>query len=324
MRDATPIISGIILAAGYGERMLPLTDTLPKPLFPILGTPLFEILVRKLMRHGAADIHCNLHHLPGKIEEFAEGTGWPVRFHRERELLGTGGGVGNMADGIAGADIILLHNGDIISGLRYESAISLHRKRGALVTLVLVPSGPKANVATDADDGVVAIGEAAAGHARRARLLGYTGMAVLSPESLPFFPRGEKAELVPILTAMMRKRPGSVVGWNAAANGERYAWGDAGSPEGYLAIHRSILVDKVRFDPALEPPPLSIHAGEGAVVDPGTEWKGFCEIGPRAVIERDARLEDCVVLADTVVARGSVHRNEILFTGGALKASGGR
>jgi len=323
MRKAKPRISGIILAAGYGERMLPLTGELPKPLIPILGIPLFEILVQKLVRGGAVEIHCNLFHLPGKIEKFAAGTGWPVRFHRERELLGTGGGIGNIADGVAGADIILLHNGDILSGLRYESAISLHRKRGALVTLVLAPSGPMANVATDADDGVVAIGEGAEGHARGARLLGYTGMAVLSPESLSFFPRGEKAHLVAILTAMIQKQPGSVVGWNAAASGARYSWADAGSPEGYLGIHRSILVDKVRFDPALEPPPLSLHTGEGAVIDPGAQWKGFCEIGPRAVIERDARIEDCVVLADTVVARGSVHTSEILFPGGTLKASGG-
>jgi mannose-1-phosphate guanylyltransferase/phosphomannomutase len=323
MRKAEPRISGIILAAGYGERMLPLTGQLPKPLIPILGVPLFEILVQKLVRGGAVEIHCNLFHLPGKIEKFAADRGWPVRFHREGELLGTGGGIGNMADGLADTDMILLHNGDILSGLGYESAISLHRKRGALVTLVLAPSGPRANVATDADDGVVAIGEGAEGHARAVRLLGYTGMAVLSPESLSFFPRGEKAHLVAILRAMIQKRPGSVVGWNAAASGARYAWADAGSPEGYLGIHRSILVDKVRFDPSLEPPPLSLHAGEGAVIDPGAQWKGFCEIGPRAVIERDARIEDCVVLADTVVERGSVHTSEILFPGGAIKVSGG-
>jgi NDP-sugar pyrophosphorylase family protein len=59
------------------------------------------------------------------------------------------------------------------------------------------------------------------------------------------------------------------------------------------------------------------------VIDPGAQWKGFCEIGPRAVIERDARIENCVVLADTVVARGSVHTSEILFPGGAIKVSGG-
>jgi NDP-sugar pyrophosphorylase family protein len=313
----------MILAAGYGERMLPLTASMPKPLLPILGTPLFEILVRKLMRDGAADIHCNIHHLPGAIEEFAENRGLRVRFHRERELLGTGGGIGNMADGVAAADVILLHNGDIISDLPYEPAVALHRLKGALVTLVLVPSGPRTNVAIDADNGVVAVGDGETGNTRSASLLGYTGMAVLSPESLSFFPRGRKVHLVPILTAMMRQKPGSVAGWNAAALGRPYAWGETGSPEGYLAIHRSILVDKVRFDPTLEPPPLPFHAGAGAAVDPGAEWRGFCELGPGSIVERGARIENCVVLADTIVARGSAHTSEILFPGGALKASGG-
>jgi mannose-1-phosphate guanylyltransferase len=246
-----------------------------------------------------------------------------VRFHRERELLGTGGGIGNMGGDVSSADVILLHNGDVLGDISYEPAISFHRERRALVTLVLVPSGPRSNVAVASGDEVLAIGEDAGAPPRGARMLGYSGMAVLSSESLPFFPRGEKAALLPILREMMRTRPGSVAGWNAGAEGARCAWGEVGSPEGYLAMHRRILVEKVRFDPAIETPPLPFHAGEGAVVDPGARWTGFCEIGRRAVVERDARLTDCVVLDDTVVERGSVHSNEILFAGGTLKASGG-
>jgi NDP-sugar pyrophosphorylase family protein len=323
MNDATAKISGVILAAGYGERMRPLTEETPKPLLPVLGTPLLEILVRKLLRHGASEIHCNLFHLPARIQEFAAGKGWPMRFHREDELLGTGGGIGNMAAELAGSGVILLHNGDALSDIRYEDAVSLHRERGALVTLVLVPAGPSANVAVNADGEVVAIGPAAESR-RGARLFGYTGLAVLSSESLDSFPHGGKGHLVPILLAMIERCPGSVLGWNAAANGARYAWGDAGSPEGYLGIHRAILIDRVRFDPTIDDTSFPLHVGEGAVVDPGAVWKGFCEIGRRAVVERDARLEDCVVLEDTIVARGSDHSNEILYPGGVIKASGGR
>jgi NDP-sugar pyrophosphorylase family protein len=323
MKEATTRISGIILAAGYGERMLPLTAALPKALLPVLGTPLFEILVRKLARHGASEIHCNLFHLPGAIEAFAAGKGWPVRFHRERELLGTGGGIGNMGGDISGADIILLHNADVLAGIPYEPAISFHLERGLLVTLVLVSSGPRANVAVAAGGEVITIGDDAEAGTRGVRYLGYTGMAVLSPKSLAFFPRGEKAALVPILREMIRTKPGSVAGWDAAVMNERVAWGEIGSPEGYLAIHRDILVDRMPFDPSLETQPSPFHAGEGAVVDPEARWTGFCEIGRRAVIERDTRLENCVVLDDTIVERGSVHSNEILFPGGTLKATGG-
>jgi mannose-1-phosphate guanylyltransferase len=279
--------------------------------------------VGKLLRHGAGEIHCNLFSLHERIERFAGDREWPLRLHRERELLGTGGGIGNMADDLARASAVLLHNGDVLSNIPYEPAIALHDERRALVTLVLVPSGPAANVAVNDRDEVAAIGPGSAKSARGARLLGYTGMAVLSPEALSFFPRGKKAALVPILNEMIRTRPGSVLGWNAAADVASWVWGEAGSPAGYLALHRAILVERARFDPAIEVPPFPFHAGEGAAVDPGARWTGFCEIGRRAVVERDALLESCVVLDDTVVARGSVHSNEILFPGGALGASNG-
>lgn len=323
MKNSRTAISGIILAAGYGERMLPLTERVPKPLLTILGTPLFELIVKKLMRHGAAEIHSNTFHLSEKIEAFASRHAWPVLLHREEELLGTGGGIGNMRDGVSEADCILLHNGDILSDIPYGAAIERHRNRKALVTLVLVPSGPRANVAVGAEDEVIAIGESAAKLGHRANLLGYKGLAVLSPDSLPYFPRGKREQLVTILSEMMRRKTGSVIGWNAAENNTPYAWADAGSPEGYLGIHRAILMDGTRFDPEMKTYPGPIHVAEGATVDPSARCAGFCAIGRRAVVGPRARLENCVVLDDTIVGEDTVHSNEVLFPGGILKAAGG-
>ncbi len=323
MKNVRIAFSGMILAAGFGERMLPLTGRIPKPLLPILDTPILELIVRKLMRHGAAEVHCNTCHLSAMIEAFASRHAWPLRLHREEELLGTGGGIGNMRDGVSGADCILLHNGDILSDIPYGPAIERHRERGALVTLVLVPAGPRANVAVGAADEVIAIGESAERLGPGKRLLGYTGLAVLSPDALPFFPRGKKAHLVAILAEMMRKNPGSVIGWNAAEGEIPYVWGDAGSPAGYLGIHRAILVDGARFDPGAEAAPGPVYKGEGANVDPEARFAGFCAIGRRAVVEPRARLENCVVLDDTIVARDTIHSNEILFPEGILKAGGG-
>jgi len=319
MRRRGKTIAALLLAAGYGERMLPLTAVCPKPLVPVLGIPLLEILAQKLAREGAGEIHCNLFHLGEAIETFAAARNLPITFHREHTLLGTGGGIGNMADGVSHADAILLHNGDTLSNIGYDGALAFHLARGALVTLILVPAGPRANVALTSADAVADIGAGAETRARGGRLRGYTGMAVLSPESLAYFPRGKKQGLTDILLEMARARPGSVVGWDASSTGDRYAWGEAGSPSGYLELHRRILIDKTRFDPVLEPPPLPLHVGEGAVVEPGARWKGFCEVGRRAVIERDTSLENCVVFDDTLVPRGSVHEHEILYPGGVIK-----
>jgi NDP-sugar pyrophosphorylase family protein len=147
-------------------------------------------------------------------------------------------------------------------------------------------------------------------------------LAILSPGAFDFFPRGKRASLVPILREMIRARPGSVAGYDAsAASGA--AWGEIGSPEGYLEIHRKILIDKVRFDPLLDPPPLPLHVGPGAAVDPGAQWRGFLEVGPRAVVRSGASFENCILLEGAVV-EGGAHREEIIFDGGVLAAKESR
>jgi MurNAc alpha-1-phosphate uridylyltransferase len=70
-------LEGIILAAGKGTRMQPLTDRVPKPLLPVTGVPVLEIAAGKLLRTGASRLHINLFHLGGMIREYAEGKGWP-------------------------------------------------------------------------------------------------------------------------------------------------------------------------------------------------------------------------------------------------------
>jgi NDP-sugar pyrophosphorylase family protein len=122
---------------------------------------------------------------------------------------------------------------------------------------------------------------------------------------------------------MMRARPGAVIGWNAAERDAPYAWGDAGSPAGYLGIHRAILLERVRFDPDREPPAGPIHIDAGATVDPSASFAGFCAIGRRVHVGPRARLENCVVLDDTTVADSAAHANKILFPGGTLRANGG-
>lgn len=319
----------MILAAGYGERMLPLTSKIPKVLLPVLGVSILDIIARKLARAGAVEIHCNLFHLPDPIESFAARMATPVRFHRETELLGTGGGIGNMSDSVKGFDAVILHNGDIVSDIEFDPVLSFHESRGALITLILVHTGPRTNVRVVDGEVIGILGEVgltgpSAGPVRPGRprrdgsMLGHTGLAILSPTAFDFFPRGKRASLIPILTEMIRARPGSVAGYDASAAG-RASWGEIGSPAGYLEIHRKILIDKVRFDPLLEPPPLPLHVGPGASVDPGARWKGFLEIGPRAVVRSGAALENCILLEGAIVDGGE-HREEIIFDGGVLAA----
>lgn len=304
--------TGVVLAAGEGRRMRPLTELYPKPALPVLGTPSFEVIVEKLLRTGASTIHCNLFHLPGPLLDLIGDRDWPLTVHREESLLGTGGGIGNMAGALPSSEVIILHNGDIVSNIELDPVIQSHRSRGSLLTMVLLEKGPPPNVAVVSGGEVTGIGSKPGSGDRK---LGYTGIAILSPEALRFFPRGEQAELVPILMTMIRQRPGSVAGFEA---GDDSLWAEIGSPAGYLSLHRRILVGRESFDPMLEPPPLPLFVSGGAMVDPGSEWQGFLSVQSGARVERDCRLEDCVVLEGARVLEGERHTNSILFRNGVV------
>jgi NDP-sugar pyrophosphorylase family protein len=307
--------AGVILAAGEGRRMRPLTGLYPKPALPILGVPVIEIIAEKLIRAGISTLHCNLFHLPDRIEVIASKRNWPITFHRERRLLGTGGGIGNMGGQLDRYETIILHNGDVLSNLDLDEAVSFHRSRGALVTMVLVSVGPPASVGCTGGGEVTGIGSKAV---KGDRKLGYTGIAVLDPGALRYFPRGKPADLVDILMTMIRTRPGSVVCFEPEGG---FLWGEIGSPAGYLDLHRRILVSGDRFDPLVEPPSLPLHVAAGAGIEPGAEWRGFLSVECGARLERDTMLEDCVVLEGTIVPRGSRYKHAIVYRGGSVSAN---
>jgi NDP-sugar pyrophosphorylase family protein len=260
---------GMILAAGLGTRMGELSTFLPKPLVPILGRPLFGLIVDKLLREGVSHIHSNIHHLPEKIESYAESKGLPVTFHREELLLDTGGGIGNMASSGREADLVLLHNGDILTDISYGPAIEAHLGCGALFTMILLDGGknvihPPHQVVIDSDDCLVSIGGDPGNDAKGTSRSGYTGLAIISQGAFDYFPEGEKSGLVEILLEMASACPGSVMGFRAGketeAQGKKagttvvrspVAWAEAGTPASLLDLHRRILVGGERFTPSI-------------------------------------------------------------------------
>ena len=115
------------------------------------------------------------------------------------------------------------------------------------------------------------------------------------------------------INLLTEPEPGSVVAYDAASGGESAQWGEIGSCNGYIDIHRRILVEKTVFDPLLSPPVLPLHVGAESTIERGARWRGFLEVGRRVTIERDVVLEECIVLDGTVVASGSRHRCAVIY-----------
>lgn len=216
----------MILAAGPGTRLRPLTDTTPKPLIEVRGAPLIVHQIGWLRLAGIQEIVINLHHLAEQlIDHLGDGSRFGVRitFSRERELLNTGGGIVNALPHL-GRRPFLLMNGDVWTNYPFTRLVRLQTKHGHLV---LTPVGNKSNRDFALDGTTVQRFDDLTCHD-----LTYSGIAVLHPnifqgrEAKPFsLTRDLMFELV-----HQRKVTGEIF------NGD---WIDIGSPNSLLKLQDS-------------------------------------------------------------------------------------
>ena len=166
--------SAMILAAGRGTRLAPLTDVTPKPLLPLGGKPLIEWQVEALVNAGVENIVINLHHLGEQIaEHLGDGGrfGAAIQYSREAELLETGGGIVNALP-LLGSETFWLLNGDIYTDFNFAT-LPDELADGDLAHLVLTPTPAY----RDAGDFECAGGRITG----RGNAFVYCGIAVLSP-----------------------------------------------------------------------------------------------------------------------------------------------
>lgn len=133
-------MKAMILAAGFGTRLRPVTYTLPKPMVPVCNRPLLAWAIEPLLAAGVTELVINLHHLPDAIEAFVKdtyGNECDVEFSRETEILGTGGGVRRVRGFLEPAGEFILVNADTIQRAPYEELRKRRREKRALAALSL-------------------------------------------------------------------------------------------------------------------------------------------------------------------------------------------
>src|SRR5262245_661009 len=133
----------MVLAAGLGTRLRPLTDRVPKPLVPLLNRPLVERPLERLRGAGIHEVVLNVHHQASAVRTAlgdGRGLGLQIEYSVETDLLGTGGGVARVrALGLLGEGTFVLMNGDSVVEVDLRAVIDAHRASGALATIVLHP-----------------------------------------------------------------------------------------------------------------------------------------------------------------------------------------
>jgi NDP-sugar pyrophosphorylase family protein len=186
----------LILSAGYGTRLWPLTEDRTKPAIPILGKPLVGYVAEYLARYGCDEITVNLHHRPESVRRaLGDGSKFGVRLHyvEEPEILGTSGAIDN-ARALLDGDTFVVVNGKIITDIDLNAAFATHRRSNAIATLVLLP-----NVACEKFSVVKTAGGLLQGFggmpipadfSANDPPLMFTGIQILEPKIFDYIPRG--------------------------------------------------------------------------------------------------------------------------------------
>ncbi|ADI84803.1 nucleotidyltransferase family protein [Geobacter sulfurreducens] len=128
-------LSAVVMAGGYGKRLLPLTEQVPKPMLPVGDRPLLERTIDQLRRSGIREVNLTTHYLPDSIvEHFGDGDSFGVKLNylKEDHPLGTAGGLKLMKKA---SDPFLVMNGDILTGVPFQEMFAYHRKNGAEITV---------------------------------------------------------------------------------------------------------------------------------------------------------------------------------------------
>src|SRR5215211_454301 len=271
----------IVLSAGYGTRLWPLTEDRTKPAIPILGKPLVGYVAEYLAGYGIDEIVVNLHHRPDSVRHaLGDGSRFGVKLHyvEEPEILGTSGALDNTR-AFFERDTFVVVNGKIITDIDLKAALETHRNANALATLVLLPNTRRERfsvVETEADRITGFAGMSVADGGDEAPLM-FTGIHILEPRIFDYVPRGVFSDSV------IHVYP------HAIANGEILAahvasgkWRELSTLKRYLDISVELLKE----------------AGKNFVT------------GANSTINPSATLSDSIVWDNVVIGAGAqVHRS---------------
>lgn len=195
----------MILAAGYGTRLAPITDHIPKPLLPVGDRPLLDRIIASFDRAGVYELAVNTHHLGDQIIEYLGQRPDADRFtlFPETEIMGTGGALDGAREFLSRGDFFLLHNGDVLCEVDFVALATEHQSSGALATILLV-DWPDVNSVVMAEDGraLSIAGQPVGAADLPGRRLTYAGVGAFSTRLLDEIGPGFSSLIDPLIKAM--------------------------------------------------------------------------------------------------------------------------
>ena len=239
-------MKAMILAAGLGTRLRPMTDRLPKPLLPMADRPLIEYTLQLLRRYDVCDVIINLHYLGEKIRDcLGDGSrlGMKIRYSDEPQILGTGGGIKRVASYLSDGPFLVI-NGDILFDLNLDTLLDFHHGKKASATLVLREDPEAAawgSVSVDAHEQIRQfLGKPDWTRGPLSQKM-FSGIHVMEPRVLDYIPDHGFYSIIDAYVEMLKRDE------PLAAHLLKGYWTDIGTPERYQKACEDLAEKRVRL-----------------------------------------------------------------------------
>ncbi|MFH2202036.1 MAG: NDP-sugar synthase [Elusimicrobiota bacterium] len=307
-------LKAMVLAAGAGTRLRPLTHATPKPMVPVANRPILHHVLANLARHGVRDVMLNLHAHPEQVRSYCgDGSHWGLRlkYSMEHKLLGTAGAVKKVADFFKDAPLLIM-SGDGLSDIDISRFFRFHQRRRSFATMATkaVNSRFEYGIAVTGKEGKIKgflekprWGDVLSNQAN-------TGIYLFAPEALRLIPKRVYDfghELWPKLLRLKK----AIYAWEWKGY-----WCDIGNLTEYRRSQIAALNGEVDVEiPGRQIRPR-VWIEAGARIHPAARLTAPCVIGKRARIGRGAVIgPHTVVGADSTVGPKAILKNCILFDG---------
>ncbi|MDD3519864.1 MAG: NDP-sugar synthase [Actinomycetota bacterium] len=290
----------MVLAAGLGTRLRPLTDLISKPMAPIVNKPVMEHIIELLKKHNFNEIVCNLHWYPEAIKDyFGDGSKWntKITYSYESELLGTAGGVKKVESFFEGQTFIIL-SGDALTDIDLKELLEFHKEKGGICTIALTEVEDTSQygvVILDNDNRIMGFQEKPLMGEAKSKLAN-SGIYVFEPEIFKHIPASSFYDFGRDLYPKLLKEDIPYYGYKHS----RY-WNDVGSFEEYQQGNFDALEGKVKVNiPGIQIN-NGIWLGKNCKIEEEVVMIPPLVIGNNCVIKKGAKLYGPIIIGDNTV-----------------------
>ena len=315
-------MKAMVMAAGLGTRLRPLTDFLPKPMMPIANRPVLHHLLNLLHRHDIREVGINVHAFREMIQSyFGDGSSldMSIRWSYEPELLGTAGGTRKLKD-LWGDEAILVTSGDGLHDIDVTALLGHHRRTGALATLTVKPvSDPSSYgvVIVDRDTRIRGFQEKPRRGEERSDLAN-CGVYVIEPELLERIPPDTVVDFGEDIWPSLVPAGESIYAYTTMAY-----WNDVGDLDELRNTILDAVLGHVRVEIPGEEFAPGVWAEDGCRIDATARLDGPVVLGRNVVVEADAQIRGPAAIgADCHVGRAAAIRSAALLPGTAVPDEG--